>query len=70
MPARAAVKKVATRAPVKAPKGNEKPVRALFGSRNAYRRALADWYKVWSKWRAEFKRLKKRARQERRLAVA
>ena len=55
--------------PVKAPKGNEKPVRALFGSRNAYRRALAGWIDAWSAWRSEFKRLKKKARKERRVAA-
>lgn len=57
------VKKAASKAPVKAPKGHERPIRALFASRNSYRKALADWIKTWAKWRAEFKRQKKETRK-------
>jgi len=65
-----AIKKAAAKAPVKAPKGHERPIRALFGSRNAYRRALADWIKVWARWRSEFKRQKKETRKRLKAELA
>ena len=38
---------------------NNKPKRCMYGSRNAYRGAVAAWIKFWKKWRDDRKRAKR-----------
>lgn len=47
---------------------NQKPIRALFGSRNSYRGALAQWIQFHLKKRQERKRAKRQANKQRRVA--